>query len=263
LARINDDYTKYQRDLTGAAPGYDFTSFKVLPNKKETVNLLDVTPNLPNLGYNLPSVLNQNKTITVGPNKLTIHDPITKRKELASGRAGVLDSYYVGALLGGLALPEAVAAVDAASSFAPFKALPALNIGNALTAKGVYDAGTKYIPNSIEAYQRGEREGWTAKNAADFGYNTLKSGLSLVPLSQTLKNINAVKKFKTAFTAGDSGIKLTQNPTDPMAHYSTINAMGSLSGLKKEGGESKYVDTELTDAEIQDLIDDGYVVELL
>jgi hypothetical protein len=31
----------------------------------------------------------------------------------------------------------------------------------------------------------------------------------------------------------------------------------------QKGGDAKYVDTELTDAEIQDLVDDGYIVELL
>ena len=37
----------------------------------------------------------------------------------------------------------------------------------------------------------------------------------------------------------------------------------NLPSVRAKGGETKYVDTELTDDEIQDLIDDGYVVELL
>jgi hypothetical protein len=190
-------------------------------------------------------------------------NPISKRKEMASGRAGVLDNYYVGALLGGLALPEAFGAANAVSKFAPIKSLPALNIGNALTAKGVYDAGTKYAPESIKAYQKAQREGWNLENQANFGYNTLKTGLSLVPLSNTLKEMNVIKNVKNVFGTGEYGAQLAKNPTDPMTHFKAVQSFGRLAGVRKEGGESKYVDTELTDAEIQDLIDEGYIVELL
>jgi hypothetical protein len=182
---------------------------------------------------------------------------------MASGRAGVLDNYYVGALLGGLALPEVFGAANAVSKFAPIKSLPALNIGNALTAKGVYDAGTKYVPESIKTYQKAQKEGWNLKNQADFGYNTLKAGLSLVPLSNTLKEMNVIKNVKNVFGTGEYGAQLAKNPTDPMTHFKAVQSFGRLAGVRKEGGESKYVDTELTDAEIQDLIDEGYIVELL
>lgn len=45
--------------------------------------------------------------------------------------------------------------------------------------------------------------------------------------------------------------------------FDYLSVVRNLPSVRAKGGETKYVDTELTDDEIQDLIDDGYVVELL
>lgn len=45
--------------------------------------------------------------------------------------------------------------------------------------------------------------------------------------------------------------------------FDYLSIFRNLPTIRAKGGETKYVDTELTDAEIQDLIDDGYIVELL
>ena len=253
----------------GTSTPYHFkkSEFNVLPYETKKTNLSSALPSLNNItGYNIPSML-PDKQVTVKPGKLSKWNPIPGRDELpknaASGAVDMLDEYYVSGLLGGLALPEMYSATNAISKFAPIKSLPALNVGNALTAKGVYDAGTEYIPEAVETYKKASKEGWNLKNQANFGYNTLKAGLSLVPLSQSLKNTKVVKNVKNAFSTGEYGTKLAQNPYDPSTHWKAIRAFGSLAGARKEGGETKHVDTELTDAEIQDLIDEGYIVELL
>lgn len=45
--------------------------------------------------------------------------------------------------------------------------------------------------------------------------------------------------------------------------FDYLSLFRNLPTVRAKGGETKYVDTELTDPEIQDLVDDGYVVELL
>jgi hypothetical protein len=241
--------------------------FRVLPYETQTINLSEgFTPELNNFSKNLigSSLSLPNKTLKLSPSKLSSWKGIgAAPKNAPSGAVNMLDEYYLPTLLGGLALPEAYAATNAISKFAPIRSLPSLNIGNALTAKGVYDAGTEYIPNSVAAYNRAQDEGWTLKNQADLAYNALKAGLSLAPLSNTLKEANTVKNVKKVFGTGEYGVKLAQNPNDPMTHYKAIRAFGSLAGARQKGGETNYFDTELTDAEIQDLIDEGYIVEQL
>jgi hypothetical protein len=244
--------------------------FRVLPYEEKTVDISKLTDpinsSFEKLGLKTPSSIlpTNNKKLTLGPSKLSSWKGIGEApKNAPSDAVNMLDEYYVSGLLGGLALPEMYGVTGSLSKYAPIKSIPGLNLGNVVTAKGVYDAGTEYIPNSVAAYNRAQDEGWTLKNQADLVYNALKAGLSFVPLSNTLKEAKAVKNIKNAFSTGEYGVKLAKNPYDPLTHYKAIRAFGTLAGARQTGGETNYFDTELTDAEIQDLIDEGYIVEQL
>ena len=74
---------------------------------------------------------------------------------------------------------------------------------------------------------------------------------------------NAAKKTaKLTSKTVNTGKKISKQISNLKPKPGLTKLKTSTSRYAK-GGESKYVDTELTDAEIQDLIDEGYIVELL
>lgn len=74
---------------------------------------------------------------------------------------------------------------------------------------------------------------------------------------------NAAKKTaKLTSKTVNTGKKISKQISNLKPKPGLTKLKTSTSRYEK-GGESKYVDTELTDAEIQDLIDEGYIVELL
>jgi hypothetical protein len=76
-------------------------------------------------------------------------------------------------------------------------------------------------------------------------------GIPNLPLRDNRVNYDAyVNRFEPKDEYEDGG------------YISEDISVPSLNQMQK-GGDAKYVDTELTDAEIQDLVDDGYIVELL
>jgi len=181
------------------------------------------------------------------------------KAQAIDGGVDMLDKEWLAGVIGVTGLPVAYQAANVISKFAPLASVPALNIGNALTAKGLYDAGTKYIPDAKKAYDRAQEEGWNTQNAFDLGYNTLKAGFSALPLSQTLQEVNAIKKAKNTFSAADATQALLNSPTDPLKNYKAIKALGVAAGLKKQKGGS--IQMELSDDEINDYVKKGFIVE--
>ena len=186
------------------------------------------------------------------------YHPATKAHAIDGG-VDMLDEEWLMGVIGMTGLPKAYQAANVISKFAPIASVPALNIGNVLTAKGIYDAGTSYIPNAKKAYDDAQEEGWNTKNAFDLGYNTLKAGFSALPLSQALQEVNAIKKVKNTFSAGDAAVGLVNSPDDPLKNYKAIKALGAFAGLKKQKGGS--IQMELSQDEINDYVKRGFIVE--
>jgi hypothetical protein len=115
-------------------------------------------------------------------------------------------TYLPGAIaLGAFALP----ALGSAMSYAPFAALPGLNVGNALAAYGAYQTlkPQGFAEQAYDAFQRGD---------TDEGIkNTIFSGLGIIPAIGPLTN--AFKAYRGLSTAGADVMSL-----NPLTKYSLV-----------------------------------------
>jgi hypothetical protein len=133
----------------------------------------------------------------------------------------------------GIAIANAVEASGNESYGGDYKEAPSLTSGNvmpkitddqiAVLNPFTYTAGYDFAPIAKGVI----------KGAAKIGKASIKGGKKI---GKNISNLNLKPASKTLKT--------------------------NLNGYAK-GGESKYVDTELTEDEIQDLIDEGYIVEIL
>lgn len=196
--------------------------------------------------------------ITFSESGAGTYNPATKTHSIDGG-VDMLDKEWLLGVLGVTGLPHAYEAANVISKFAPMASLPSLNVGNALIAKGIYDSGTKYIPDAAKAYNKAQEEGWTNENAFDLGYNVLKTASSALPLTGALQEVKAVKNAKDAFSAGDATVGLLNSPNDPLKNYKAIKALGTIAGLPKQKGGA--IQMKLTDKEIKDYIKKGFIVE--
>ena len=134
-------------------------------------------------------------------------------------------------------------------------------VGNALRARAMVHAAQK-SPELFDAVGNviKKKDAESLKNAAnigiDVGYNFFPSASGANPyfLSRAAFNVAQPKQEELIHT---------KNPLLGGSAFDYLSLIRSLPTIKAKGGETKYVDTELTDAEIQDLIDEGYIVEQL
>jgi hypothetical protein len=184
------------------------------------------------------------------------------KESAPSDRVDMLDKEWIQGTLGALALPGVYSGVSNLLKAAP-AAAPWLSLGNASTALSIADAGTKYAPKLVKGVYEGATsdEGFTGERLKDIGYNAWKVGKEALPFTKIGKLAN-VKKAKDAFSLLDNSVKAAETDqslltSDPLSTVKNIKYMGSVAGLKKEGGE---ITLELSDDEIQDYIKRGYEV---
>jgi hypothetical protein len=131
-----------------------------------------------------------------------------------------------------------------------------LNADNLLTAKGI-TSGLLNLPNvantGLQYYQTGKN-----KDLKNFAGEALKSAASLAPLSGS-KVLSHINPYRTAYFGTKAGFDLMHKPEKEDVVLGIPSLLRTFN-VKKEGGT---VDAELTDAEIQDLIDQGYIIEEL
>jgi hypothetical protein len=254
-------------------PSHDFSfrsDFKINPKTTTTIDIPGgIDPNARDMDGKLiyPWAHKEKSTVTYQNPLSTWTKARDLKKNAPSGRVDMLDKEWIMGVLGFQALPAASSIVSAGLKAAP-AALPWLNAGNALAAQGVYNTATEYLPNTYDAIKEANtnEKGWTDELISKAAYNGTKSLLSgVVPLSSTLKNYNAIKQAKTAFGVLDNGLPVATGSTDPLKHIKFLNAMHSLSTMAKKSGGStnKYVESELSQKEIDDLIAQGYIIEEL
>jgi hypothetical protein len=255
-------------------PSQDFSlrsDFKINPKTTTTIDMPGgVDPNARDMDGKLiyPWANKEKPTITYQNPVSTWTKARDLKKSAPSGRVDMLDKEWIKGLYGATALPFASAAASSMLKVAPIASMPGLTAGNALTAQGVYKTATEYLPDTYDAIKEANtnEKGWTNELINKAAYNGTKSLLSgVVPLSSTLKNYNAIKQAKTAFSAFDQGLPVATGSTDPLKHIKFLNAAHSLSTMvKKSGGSTnKYVESELSQKEIDDLIAQGYIIEEL
>jgi hypothetical protein len=138
-----------------------------------------------------------------------------------------------GADAAGIAIANAVEASGNESYGGDYKEAPSLTSGNVMS-KITDDQIAVLNPFTYTAgYDFAPIVKGVIKGAAKIGKASIKGGKKI---GKNISNLNLKPASKTLKT--------------------------NLNGYAK-GGESKYVDTELTEDEIQDLIDEGYIVEML
>lgn len=211
-------------------------------------------------GLSLPQIGKTEFDFTPGSEGYTT----IRRESAPSDRIDMLDKEIIKGVTGIVGLPAASAAASTLLKAAP-SAAPWLNIGNVLTAKGVYDTATEYAPNVVSAVSEANEKGWNNDLIGKTVYNTTKGILSgALPLT-SLNTVKAVKNAKAAFTAADNAVPITNQSTDPIKHIKFLNAAHSIGqALQRKGGsQQKYIESELTQKEIDDLIAQGYVIEEL
>jgi hypothetical protein len=224
-------------------------------------------------GLGQTSIFDRNKlpfynehTINVTNPTATWNKAADLKQSAASGRVDMLDKEWIKGVYGATGLPFASAAASTALKAAP-AAAPWLSGSNVLMAKGLYDTATEYAPNVYNAVKEANTndKGWTNDLISDVAYNATKGLLSgVVPLTG-LKNVAPIKKAKTAFSAVDQGLPVATGSSDPLKHIKFLNAAdGIVNTVKKSGGSSnKYIESELSQKEINDLIAQGYIIEEL
>lgn len=133
--------------------------------------------------------------------------------------------------------------------------------GNVLSSYSLA-TGIKNLPATIESgaqyYDRGDTESFK-----DFANKALATGVALSPVGGQ-KFLTAVNPYRYAYSAGTSGYNYLKNNSKSVGD-DIIDVFNIARNLPRNqfGGSTDFVDTELTDAEIQDMIDSGYVVEEL
>lgn len=149
-------------------------------------------------------------------------------------------------------------------------------INNLLKARGAALA----IEKSPELYKNFQeyRKNPTIENLQKFMINTVDVGTGVVPLASNAakasKLYKAVNTFSKPYIFSRALENVNNNKQNdvinfnhPLLEGQGFDYLSLLRNLplasKANGGEQKYVDTELTDDEIQDLIDEGYIIEQL
>lgn len=133
--------------------------------------------------------------------------------------------------------------------------------GNVLSSYSLA-TGIKNLPATIESgvqyYDRGDTESFK-----DFANKALATGVALSPVGGQ-RFLTAVNPYRYAYSAGTSGYNYLKNNSKSVGD-DIIDVFNIARNLPKNqfGGSTDFVDTELTDAEIQDMIDSGYIVEEL
>lgn len=264
VEQLVGDYNKWRLDNKNAEVGNikDY-NYLHLPYDQAVTVAENTNKNLPEnfyYTYNDPYTRKGSPKgdITFSESGTGTYYPATRTHSIDGG-VDMLDEEWLAGVIGVTGLPQTYQAANVISKFAPIASLPSLNVGNALIAKGLYDSGTKYIPDAAKAYNQAQEEGWTNENTFDFGYNLLKTASSALPFTGALQEVKAVKNAKDAFSAGDATVGLLQTPDDPLKNYKAIKALGTIAGLKKQKGGS--IQMELTDKEIKDYVKKGFIVE--
>lgn len=140
-------------------------------------------------------------------------------------------------------------------------ALQSASPGNVLSSYSLA-RGIQQIPQVISTgndyYQRGDTESF--KN---FAINALDAGVSLSPLGGA-RFLSSVNPYRYGYSFGKSGYDYLKNKNTGVGTQA-VDIFNIARNLPKNqfGGMPEFVETELTNAEIQDLIDSGYVVEEL
>jgi len=275
---LYDRYQEYEKSpdkiegisnnsISGEIPYYSAKSnFDIKPLGKGTFKLpagLGVNSFGTNQ-YGVPGYNEQNIDANTVSTSWQAAKPMKNRTN-TSGRMNMLDEDYIKGLAGGLLLGPASSATSTLLKATP-ASMPWLSGGNALMAKGIYETATEYAPNAYNAVKEANtnKEGWTNELIGKAAYNTTKGLLSgVLPLSSRLQSIGGLKKAKTAFSLVDNGIPAATGSKDPLKHIKFLNSVEGISKMfKKSGGSANsYIESELSQREIDDLIAQGYTVE--
>jgi hypothetical protein len=152
---------------------------------------------------------------------------------------------------------------NAAKNASPLVNTIAKNItgSNLLKARGLY-TGLDKFPQLVDALGNviKKKDAASLKKATelgvDAGFNLFSGAPAASEYFLSKAAFNVLKPKQEEFIT-------TKDPLLGGSAFDYLSVLRNLPTVRAKGGETKYVDTELTDAEIQDLIDDGYVVELL
>jgi hypothetical protein len=152
---------------------------------------------------------------------------------------------------------------NAAKNASPLVNTIAKNItgSNLLKARGLY-TGLDKFPQLVDALGNviKKKDAASLKKATelgvDAGFNLFSGAPAASEYFLSKAAFNVLKPKQEEFIT-------TKDPLLGGSAFDYLSVLRNLPIVRAKGGETKYVDTELTDAEIQDLIDDGYVVELL
>jgi hypothetical protein len=173
---------------------------------------------------------------------------------------GAANKYVVSPIESGL---KYAPFANAAKNSSPLVNTIAKNItgANLLKARGISTALGK-SPELVDALGNvlKKKDAASLKKAtelgADVGFNLFSGAPAATEYFLSKAAFNVLKPKQEEFITA-------KDPLLGGSAFDYLSLFRNLPTVRAKGGETKYVDTELTDAEIQDLIDDGYVVELL
>jgi hypothetical protein len=220
-----------------------------------------------------PGILSGELKSNVSYDQATLANPLNIILPAAEVASGLRGSALAAKTLAGPAdaffglVPRTIMKVSKKASpylkYEPIKALPGLNANNLLGGYGVYNTGTKHIPNALVDYSQGDIGGGT--------FNLIKGASNILPFTKYsdptlypfLAGARSLFSFENSVESGDGfniirkadGTSKTINTGAPIVFSKLAQRVGKL---KKEGGA---IETNISKSEIQKLIAEGYVVE--
>jgi hypothetical protein len=134
-------------------------------------------------------------------------------------------------------------------------------VGNALRARAMIHAAQK-TPELVDALGNviKKKDIASLKKAGELGIDV---GYNFFPAASGADQYFLSKAAFNLLKPKQDELINTKSPFLGGTAFDYLSLIRNLPTAKAKGGETNYVDTELTDAEIQDLIDEGYIIEQL
>jgi len=134
-------------------------------------------------------------------------------------------------------------------------------VGNALRARAMVHAAQK-TPELVDALGNviKKKDIASLKKAGELGIDV---GYNFFPAASGADEYFLSKAAFNLLKPKQDELINTKSPFLGGTAFDYLSLIRNLPTAKAKGGETNYVDTELTDAEIQDLIDEGYIIEQL
>lgn len=173
---------------------------------------------------------------------------------------GVLDKYLVEPVEAGLKYAPLANVTRNASPLVNTLGKTA-TVGNALRARAFVHAAQK-SPELLDALGNviSKKDYKSLKKAVESG---LDVGYNFFPASPGASQYFLSKAAFNVLQPKEQELINTDKPLLGGTAFDYLSLLRNLPSPKAKGGETNYFDTELTDDEIQDLIDEGYIVEQL